>query len=156
VEWREVVRDEFGLPRPKYPNRLDGPSAIGFRRGVYTNRVEGEAQRDEINAARHTMSTGSLADQRKAGDLAFGHYGRAWLDPSGSRRQRRQPARRVRASAVPPMKWIRSTCSDEAPNWAATESRSSGSMIDARPFLGALQGRQPTLLGSELVQSVSI
>jgi integrase len=33
-----------------------------------------------LNAARQTTGTSALAEQRKAGDLPFGHYARAWLD----------------------------------------------------------------------------
>ncbi|WP_111511878.1 tyrosine-type recombinase/integrase [Mycobacterium kyogaense] len=80
VEWREVIRDDFGLPQPKYLNRPDGPSATRFRRETYASRPDAEARRDEINAARHVTGTASMADQRKAGDLPFGHYARAWID----------------------------------------------------------------------------
>jgi integrase len=34
----------------------------------------------ELNGARHAIATTALAEQRKAGDLAFGYYARAWLD----------------------------------------------------------------------------
>lgn len=77
VEWREVIRDDFGLPVPKRPG---GPPATRFRRETYAKRDDAEARRDELNAARHTTGTASLADQRAAGDLPFGHYARAWLD----------------------------------------------------------------------------
>ena len=45
-----------------------------------TQNEDAEARRDELNAARHTSRTANLAEQRKAGDLLFGHYARAWLD----------------------------------------------------------------------------
>lgn len=50
------------------------------RRETYAHREDAEARRDELNAARHTTGTIRLAEQRKAGDLPFGHYARAWLD----------------------------------------------------------------------------
>jgi integrase len=80
VAWRETERDEFGLPIPKHPNRPNGPKRTRAQQETYTNRDEAEARRDELNAARHTTGTANLAQQRKAGDLPFGHYARAWLD----------------------------------------------------------------------------
>lgn len=35
---------------------------------------------DELNAARHTTGTSALSEARKAGELPFGHYARAWLN----------------------------------------------------------------------------
>jgi integrase len=46
----------------------------------FDTREDAEARRDQLNAARHTSGTATLADQRKAGELPFGHYARAWLD----------------------------------------------------------------------------
>lgn len=70
VVWREPVRDDFGLPTGQ----------LRARRETYSTREAAEARRDELNAARHTTGTTALAEQRKAGDLPFGHYARAWLD----------------------------------------------------------------------------
>lgn len=97
VEWRETVRDDFGLPVPKYPNRPDGPPATRFRRETYASRDDADACRDELNAARHTTGTTALADQRKAGDLPFGHYARAWLD---SQRVRAASGDKIRPATV--------------------------------------------------------
>jgi integrase len=80
VVWSEPVRDDFGLPVPKYLNRPNGPKLIHKRQESYSSRADAEARRDELNAARHTTGTAGLAKQRKAGDLPFGHYARAWLD----------------------------------------------------------------------------
>ncbi|HTX55238.1 MAG TPA: site-specific integrase [Candidatus Baltobacteraceae bacterium] len=70
VVWREPVRDKFGLPTAKTRARQEN----------YPTREAAEARRDELNAARHTTGISALAEQRKAGDLPFGHYARAWLD----------------------------------------------------------------------------
>lgn len=70
VVWREPVRDDFGLPTGQ----------LRARRETYATREAAEARRDELNAARHTTGTTALAEQRKAGDLPFGHYAWAWLD----------------------------------------------------------------------------
>lgn len=71
VVWREEVRDDFGLPTGR----------MRARRETYPTKEAAEARRDELNAARHTPSgTSAVADQRKAGDLPFGYYARAWLD----------------------------------------------------------------------------
>lgn len=79
VVWREPVRDEFGLPVAVNPNHPDGPKQMRARRETYPTREAAEARRDELNAARHTSGTNALAEQRKAGDLPFGYYARAWL-----------------------------------------------------------------------------
>jgi integrase len=80
VIWRELVRDEFGLPVPVNLDHPDGPKRTRNRGERYDTREAAEARRDELNAARHTTGTSSLAEQRKAGDLPFGYYARAWLD----------------------------------------------------------------------------
>jgi integrase len=80
VVWREPLRDNFGLPIPKNPARPDGPKKSRTRAERFDTREDAEARRDALNAARHTIGTASLADQRKAGELPFGHYTRAWLD----------------------------------------------------------------------------
>jgi integrase len=80
VVWREPVRDQFGLPIPVNPNHPDGPKQMRARRETYPTREAAEARRDELNAARHTTGTSALTEQRKAGDLPFGYYARAWLD----------------------------------------------------------------------------
>jgi integrase len=80
VVWREPARDQFGLPIPVNPDHPDGPSQMRARRETYPTREAAEERRDELNAARHRSGTSALADQRKAGDLPFGHYARAWLD----------------------------------------------------------------------------
>lgn len=79
VRWTEVVRDEFGLPVPRDPNRPEGPKLTDWHQLTYESRSEAEIKRDEINARRHTRSSG-IAEQIKAGELPFGHYARAWLD----------------------------------------------------------------------------
>lgn len=70
VVWREAVRDDFGLPTGQ----------LRACRETYSTRDAAEARRDELNAARHTSGTTALAEQRKAGELPFGYYARAWLD----------------------------------------------------------------------------
>ncbi|MCK8646891.1 tyrosine-type recombinase/integrase [Mycobacterium colombiense] len=80
VVWREPERDAFGLPMPVNPENPDGPKRMRARRETYRSREAAEARRDELNAARHTTGTSALAEQRKAGDLPFGYYARAWLD----------------------------------------------------------------------------
>lgn len=70
VVWREPVRDDFGLPT----------GTTRARQETYATRADAEARRDELNAARHTIGTSALAEQRKAGELPFGYYARAWLD----------------------------------------------------------------------------
>jgi integrase len=80
VIWREPVRDEFGLPVLANPDQPDGPKRYRNRGERYPTREAAEARRDELNAARHSTGTSALADQRKAGDLPFGYYARAWLD----------------------------------------------------------------------------
>jgi integrase len=80
VVWREPVRDQFGSPVPVNPDRPYGPKQIRARRETYARREDAETRRDELNAARHTTGTTALADQRKAGDLPFGHYAHGWLD----------------------------------------------------------------------------
>ncbi|OBK18584.1 tyrosine-type recombinase/integrase [Mycobacterium asiaticum] len=70
VVWREPVRDDFGLPTGQ----------LRARRETYPTREVAEARRDELNAARHATGTSALAEQRKAGELPFGFYARAWLD----------------------------------------------------------------------------
>jgi integrase len=70
VVWRESVRDTFGLPTGK----------TAARQETYSTREVAEARRDELNAARHTSGTTALAEQRKAGELPFGHFARGWLD----------------------------------------------------------------------------
>jgi integrase len=80
VVWREPVRDEFGLPIPVNPDHPDGPKQMRAQRETYTTREAAEARRDELNAAGHTIGTSALAEQRKSGDLPFGHYAHGWLD----------------------------------------------------------------------------
>ena len=70
VVWREPVRDDFGLPTGRTRARQES----------YPTREAAEARRDELNSARHTTGTTALAEQRKAGELPFGYYARAWLD----------------------------------------------------------------------------
>jgi integrase len=80
VVWREPERDEFGLPVALNPEHPEGPKRMLARRETYPSREAAEARRDELNAARHTTGTSALAEQRKAGELPFGYYARAWLD----------------------------------------------------------------------------
>jgi integrase len=83
VVWREPIRDDFGLPIPLDIGQPNGPVRMRARRETYPTREAAEARRDELNAARHTTGTSALAEQRKAGDLPFGYYARAWVDASG-------------------------------------------------------------------------
>lgn len=70
VCWREPATDPTtGLPTGKMRSRQES----------YPTREAAEARRDELNAAKHTTGTTTLADQRKAGTLTFGHYAAAWL-----------------------------------------------------------------------------
>ena len=80
VVWKEVARDEFGLPIPVNAARPSGRKKQKQREETYQTREVAEARRDELNAARHTNRTSALAEARKAGDLPFGHYAQAWLD----------------------------------------------------------------------------
>ena len=70
VVWREPLRDAFGLPTGRERSRQE----------THPTREAAEARRDELNAARHTIGTSALADTKKAGELPFGYYARAWLD----------------------------------------------------------------------------
>ncbi|MCU1643376.1 MAG: integrase [Nocardia sp.] len=76
----EPACDEFGLPIPADPNRPNGRKKQVQQQETYPNREAAEARRDELNAARHTTGTSALAEARKAGDLPFGYYAKAWLD----------------------------------------------------------------------------
>ncbi|AOS91784.1 MULTISPECIES: tyrosine-type recombinase/integrase [Mycobacterium] len=80
VVWREPVRDQFGLPVPANPDHPDGPKRTRSRQESYLTREAAEARRDELNAAKHTSGTGVLADAKRAGELPFGHYARAWVE----------------------------------------------------------------------------
>lgn len=80
VVWREPVRDEYGLPVPVDPAKPNGRKKSRACQETYPTREAAEARRDELNAARHTTGTTALAQARKAGDLPFGYYARAWLD----------------------------------------------------------------------------
>lgn len=70
VVWREPVRDDYGLP-VKLPS---GQTKLRSRQESFATREDAEARRDELNAAKHSGQTSALAEQRKAGDLPFGHY----------------------------------------------------------------------------------
>ncbi|BBY84855.1 prophage integrase [Mycolicibacterium tokaiense] len=50
------------------------------RQESHPTREAAEARVAELNAAKHTTGTSTLAEQRKAGELPFGHYARGWLD----------------------------------------------------------------------------
>src|SRR5882757_794180 len=65
----------------------------------------------------------------------------------------RSPKSRLRKASSWEMRWSRSTCSAETPNCVATDSRSSGSMVDPGPVLGATQGRQPALFDGEALEA---
>ncbi|WP_280484310.1 tyrosine-type recombinase/integrase [Nocardia cyriacigeorgica] len=80
VVWREPVRDEYGLPVPVDPAKPNGRKKTRACQESYPTREAAEARRDELNAARHSTGTAALAQARKAGDLPFGYYARAWLD----------------------------------------------------------------------------
>lgn len=79
VVWTETASDEFGLPIPRDPARPNGPKLTTSHQLTYRNRPEAEIKRDELNARKHTRTSG-MAEQIKAGELPFGHYVRAWLD----------------------------------------------------------------------------
>ncbi len=68
----------------------------------------------------------------------------------------RSPKSRLRKARVWEMRWSRSTCSAETPNCVATESRSSGSMVDLGPVFGEGQGGQPVLFGGEALQALLV
>ena len=80
VVWRESVPDQFGLPVPVNPDYPEGPKRTRSRQESYPTREAAEARRDELNAAKHTSGTGVLADAKKAGELPFGYYARAWVE----------------------------------------------------------------------------
>ena len=80
VIWREPVRDGFGLPVPLNPANPDGPKQMRSRQESYPTREAAQARVDELNVARHTTGTSSLAEQKKAGELPFGYYAQAWLE----------------------------------------------------------------------------
>ncbi|MFF1555306.1 tyrosine-type recombinase/integrase [Rhodococcus erythropolis] len=69
----------MGLPIPVDPAKPSGKKKTRARQESFGTREDAEARRDELNAARHTLGTASLADQRKAGDLPFGYYAEGWL-----------------------------------------------------------------------------
>ncbi|MDZ7913636.1 MAG: site-specific integrase [Rhodococcus sp. (in: high G+C Gram-positive bacteria)] len=80
VIWKEVERDSYGLPIPVDPANPEGRKRTRNRQESFPTREVAEARRDELNAAKHTGQTSSLADQRKAGDLPFGYYAQAWIE----------------------------------------------------------------------------
>ncbi|WP_047888889.1 tyrosine-type recombinase/integrase [Rhodococcus sp. ARP2] len=80
VIWKEVERDAYGLPIPTDPANPEGRKRTRNRQESFPTREAAEARRDELNAAKHTGQTSSLADQRKAGDLPFGYYAQAWIE----------------------------------------------------------------------------
>ena len=96
VIWREPVRDSFGLPVPVNPAHPDGPKRTRNRAERYPTREAAEARRDELNAARHTVGTSALAEQRAKGELPLGHYARAWLNAQ----QVRVASGKVKAATV--------------------------------------------------------
>lgn len=85
VCWREPVRDTFGRPVPLDSDRPDGPKQLRSRQESYSTREAAEVRRDELNAAKHTGTTGTLAYQKKAGDLPFGHYAGMWIEAQKSK-----------------------------------------------------------------------
>ncbi|PXW25150.1 UNVERIFIED_CONTAM: site-specific recombinase XerD [Williamsia faeni] len=80
VIWKEVERDADGLPIPEDPAKPEGRKKSRNRQESFATREAAESRRDELNVAKHVGGTSALAKQRKAGDLPFGFYGRAWLD----------------------------------------------------------------------------
>lgn len=71
VLWREPKRDDFGVQiKGQYRTRSE----------TYGDYDAATARRDELNAARHTTGTSALAEAKKAGQLPFGYYAKAWLD----------------------------------------------------------------------------
>lgn len=85
VCWREPVRDAFGLPVPLNPDYPAGAKQMRSRQESYPTREAAELRRDELNVARHTGTTSTLADQRKAGDLPFGFYAAKWVEAQKSK-----------------------------------------------------------------------
>lgn len=79
VEWREQLRDDFGLPVPVNPAHPNGPKRMRSRQETYDDRDAAQARVDELNAAKHTTGTSALAQAKAAGELPFGHYAKAWL-----------------------------------------------------------------------------
>lgn len=66
------------------PSPLTRPNRLERRRRAHgRNRSARENTRrraaTNLNAARQTLGTASLADKRKAGDLPFGYYADGWL-----------------------------------------------------------------------------
>ncbi|HWS92688.1 MAG TPA: hypothetical protein VN306_09420 [Mycobacterium sp.] len=74
VVWREVVRDDFGMP-------VSPPRARSHQQ-TYANYRDAKARRDELNAQSHQPHAAAtdFVKTREAADLPFGHYARAWLD----------------------------------------------------------------------------
>jgi hypothetical protein len=79
VVWREPAIDAFGRPLPVNPAHPNGQRSCAPDRRPSASEAA-EARRDELNAAKHTTGTSALTEQRKAGELPFGHYARASLD----------------------------------------------------------------------------
>lgn len=79
VEWREQVRDDFGLPVPVNPAHPSGPKRMRARQETYDDRDTAQARVDELNAAKHTTGTSALANAKAAGEQPFGHYAQGWL-----------------------------------------------------------------------------
>jgi hypothetical protein len=83
VGWKAPARDEFGLPIPVNPARPEGRKKQVQHQESYSTREAAEARRDELNAARHTTGTDTLAAQRKRVICRSGttrrHGWRAWM-----------------------------------------------------------------------------
>lgn len=74
VVWREVVRDERGLPVPENPNRPEGRKKQRSRQKSFGDRQQAEQFRDQLNAEKH--QPGGVVVPR---DQLFAHAAEAWL-----------------------------------------------------------------------------
>jgi integrase len=88
VCWREPATDSTtGLPTGKMRTRQES----------YPTRDAAEARRDELNHAKNTTGTATLADQRKAGKETFGYYAAAWM---AAQRAKAAGSAKLRAETV--------------------------------------------------------
>ncbi|KXO87837.1 hypothetical protein AXK56_15790 [Tsukamurella pulmonis] len=74
VTFKDLVRDENGLPIPVDPAKPNGRKKTTNRQETFPTRELAEARRDELNSAKHSGTVSQLADQRVAGTLPMGHY----------------------------------------------------------------------------------
>lgn len=93
IKAHDTKQKRKGKPVKRYevvwrePHPVTGKTR--FRQESYPTRELAEVRRDELNAAKHTVSgTSALADAKVAGGKPFAHYAQAWLS-----------AQRVRAAS---------------------------------------------------------